>query len=121
VRGIGSRFCGIGSNFSINQTFSDKTQLLPEQGNLPQSDKEQGQSKHPEPKRIISDPLRFVGKFFINRRFLLAFPLLLVGPLFAVGAGEYFYRERALIGAALLGCGWLCAFCAWWIATGAPL
>ena len=58
--------------------------------------------------RIVSDPLRFESDLFINHRFLSSFMLLLLGLLFGIWSGKYFYRERFLVGAALVGIGWLC-------------
>lgn len=44
-----------------------------------------------------------------GRRFFIAALCLLVGFGICLLGGEYFYRERRLIGAALFGCGWLLA------------
>jgi hypothetical protein len=75
-----------------------------------------------EPKRIIRDPLRFGSKFSVYFRFFAPLSLYLVGFFFGIWSGEYFYRERNLIGATLFGCGGMCGLCAWWIgATGATL
>jgi hypothetical protein len=54
----------------------------------------------------------------------LALSLLLIGLLFGVWSGLYFYRQRYLIGAALVGCGWLCGWCVLgtnWLSPSAPL
>ena len=78
-------------------------------------------SEFSEPKRIVSDPLRFKGEFFVDDRFLFSFTILLVGLLLGALSGQYFYRERYLIGSALIGCGWCCGLIAWWLDFGGRL
>jgi hypothetical protein len=65
--------------------------------------------------------LRFKTQFFINSGFFYALAIFLLSLLFGIGSGEYFYRERRLIGTALLGCGWLCGLWAWWLIAGRVL
>lgn len=62
--------------------------------------------------RIVSDPLRLEGQLPIKDQFFF-FVLFIFGLLFGGLSGEYFYRERYFIGAALLGFGFSCAFLSW--------
>jgi len=66
-----------------------------------------------EPVRIVGDPLRFESELFINLRFLVLLGFLLFGLFLGGLAGKYFYCERQLLGAALVGCGWLCGLIVW--------
>jgi hypothetical protein len=79
-----------------------------EQAGLTNGHDKEEHRKESEPVRIISDPLRFKSEFLVNYRFFFAVTLGLLGLLFGVLSGKYFYRERYLVGAALIGCGWLC-------------
>jgi hypothetical protein len=106
--GIGRILSSLGRHFSISHTLAHVAQLPEEKPSLEYGDAKQRNREGGQPIRIIRDPLRFEGKFFVDYRFLLALALLLIGLLFGVLSGEYFYRERYLIGAALVGCGWLC-------------
>jgi hypothetical protein len=90
-----------------------QSQLPEEQSSLKNGDAKQQASEPRKPIRIIRDPLRFERQFFVDYRFFFALTLGFVGLLFGVWGGEYFYRERGLVGAALVGCGWLCGWIAW--------
>jgi hypothetical protein len=85
-----------------------QTQLPNEQSRLRRGDAKQEDREQRKPIRIVRDPLRFESELFVNFRFLLALMILLVGFLLGIWGWQYFYRERYLIGAALIGCGWLC-------------
>jgi len=61
------------------------------------------------------------GELLVDFRFLIPILLLLFGLLIGAWSGQYFYRERYLIGATLVSCGWLCGLCAWWIVARATL
>jgi len=119
--GYGSR---VGRYFSVFKTFEDEPQLPYEQSSLCDSGAKQENCEQRKPVRIVRDPLRFESEFFIDFRFLLALVILLIGLLLGIGSGLYFYRERYLIGAALIGCGWLCGLLVLgtnWLLPGAPL
>lgn len=79
---------------------------------------EQETSDRCEPPRIVRDPLRLKGNLLINNFFFLPFALLLLGLFLGIWSGKYFYADRRLIGAALVGCGWLCGLLAWGISAG---
>jgi hypothetical protein len=69
-----------------------------------------------KPVRIVGDPLRFESEFFVDYRFLFSCVLGLIGLFFGVWSGHHLHRERYLVGAALIGCGWLCGLFGWLIA-----
>jgi hypothetical protein len=71
-----------------------------------------------EPKCVVSNSLSFDHQLSVVRSFLQPLAMLLFGLLFGVWAGEYFYRERRVIGSALLFCGWGCGLIAWGITAG---
>jgi hypothetical protein len=93
----------------ILHTLTHVAELPDEQSGLQDSYAEQRNGEGGEPIRIIRDPLRLESEFLVNYRFIPALVVLLVGLFFGVLSGQYFYRERYLVGAALVGCGWLCA------------
>ena len=68
-----------------------------------------------KPRRIVSDPLRFEGEFSINLRFFCVLMLVPLSLFFCVWGGQYLYRQRRLIGAALIGCGGLYVLLAFWL------
>src|SRR6266550_5152626 len=105
--------CGIGSNSRVFHALAHIAQLVEKQGGLQDGNAEKHNSEPREPVRIVRDPLRFESQLFVNYRFLLAVALGLVGLLFGIWGGENFYRERYLVGATLVGCGWLCGLFAW--------
>jgi hypothetical protein len=107
-----------GGDLSVSQALSHVMQLNPEEDDLAHGRAKQGKSESRQPKRIISDPLRFESKFSIYFSLLPPVLLLVLGLGFGVLAGENFYRERRVIGAALLGCGWLCGLIAWGLTAG---
>ncbi len=123
---VRSCFSSFSGHLGIFQAFSYQSQLPYEQRNLSDRSNEQKQSESREPAsissqifRFIGEPLSLIGEPFVDRRFLVFLPslsLLLFGLLFGVLAGKYFCRERHLVGAALIGCGWLCGLIDWQLA-----
>jgi hypothetical protein len=66
------------------------------------------------PKQIFCKP----SQMLIIRRFLLFTFSLGCGLLLFIIGWQYFYNDRRLLGASLIGCGWLCAFGGlgyWWL------
>ena len=80
--------------------------------------REQKTGERREPPRVVRDPLRIKREFLIEKLFFLPFILLLLGLFFGVWRGKYFYDNRRLIGATLIGYGWLCGLLARGISAG---
>lgn len=123
--GLGSGLSCLGRYGCVFGTACYQSKLPPEQEYLAYGGKKQEQRKTSEPFGIkcqvvglICQPLRIVSEPFFDRRLLkLLFPvpILLLGLGCGLWGGENFYRKRYFIGAALVGCGWLCGLAAWWL------
>lgn len=107
-----SRICG---NSGVISPAAYQDQLPNKQTGLRKSYYEEAQCKEFERPRIISDPLRFKSEFLVNKRFFIAFLFFLVGFGVSAWSGKHFYDKRYFLGASLIGCGWLCALCSWWV------
>ncbi len=115
---LGASFGQFRSFFGFDKTAADEQQLPYEQCGLQDRSAKQPNRERCQPVRIISDPLRFESELCVSYCFLGvelrslgAVALLLLGLLFGIWGGQNFYRERFLIGVALIGCGWLCGWC----------
>jgi hypothetical protein len=105
ISGISRYLRSFGSGSGIVQTFPHIEQLPNEKPGLQNGNAEQQNGERRQSIRIVRDPLRFKSEFFVDFRFLLALAVLLFGLLLGVLGGEYFYRERYLVGAALMAAG----------------
>ena len=110
---VGGLFGGLRSNLGVFHASSHVEQLPDKQPGLRDRNAEEEHRKKSEPVRIVSDPLRLESELPVNLRFFVLLGLLLFGLLLGGLAGNYFYRERYLVGAALIGCGWLCGLIVW--------
>jgi hypothetical protein len=99
----------------------DQSQLPYEKSGLQPGYEGQSACEHGQPERVSGNSFRFESELIIDRRFLLAVTLIFCGLLICASSGLYFYRERYLIGASLIGAGWLCCLGAWSITAGSAL
>jgi hypothetical protein len=100
---------------------SKQQQLPDEHAGLDNGNQEQECRDCGQIPRIVGEPPRIEREPFINSRLFRFLGLGLLGIFLGGLSGQYFYRQRYLIGSALIGSGWLCILAAWWSPWGLAL